>query len=75
LGIDILDIFFRLDRVFGDKLTQKDVLKLIEGNADRNILVGDLFGLVQATAYENGLIDEELDGEDNLSILVAATSR
>jgi hypothetical protein len=66
VGIEILDICFRLERVFGVKLTQNDLLKLRELNADRDILVGDLFDLVHANAYQNGLIDEELDGEANL---------
>jgi hypothetical protein len=66
VGIDILDICFRLERVFGVKITHKDLLKLSELNADRDVLVGDLFDLVQRTAFQNGLLDEEIDGEENL---------
>ncbi len=66
MGIDLLDIFFRLERVFGVKLTRQDVMKLWKQNADRDILVGDLFELVRRTTCQNGLIDEEIDGEEKL---------
>lgn len=43
MGLDILDIQFRVEKAFGVELTHDDLFEVMR---DRDILVGDLYSLL-----------------------------
>jgi hypothetical protein len=63
LGIDILDLVFRLERRFGTKISRSDLDELIGANDPPDILVGALFDFVRKRANPSGVFDEEMDAE------------
>lgn len=63
MGLDLLDLVFRLERRFGTKIRRAQLDELIGANDPPDILVGALFDLVRQTAKPGGLFDEEMDAE------------
>lgn len=71
MGIDLLDVSFRLERTCGVKVTRDDWEELYYGGESRDIIVGDLFGLIRKRipprVYQRlnseSLLDGEIDGD------------
>jgi acyl carrier protein len=63
IGIDLLDISFRLERRFGVKVTHDDFMKLFIERESRDIVVGDLFALVHQRMPSGGIVDSEVDAD------------
>ena len=63
MGIDLLDIVFRLERRFGVKLSRDRLLKMVMTNDPPDIRVGDLFDIIRDEVPRSGLLDLELDAD------------
>lgn len=61
MGVDLLDVLFRLERVFGVRIARADFLKLFHRHRPPDATVGELFDLVASHARHAGVADEELD--------------
>jgi hypothetical protein len=63
MGVDILDLTFRLERRFGIKIRRDDLVKLIEKNEPPDVTVGQLFDFVRSRADRVALLDDEMDAD------------
>jgi hypothetical protein len=63
MGIDILDLMFRLERRFGIEIRRGDWIKLLEKNEPPDIMVGELFDFVRSRAKRFGVVDDEMDAD------------
>jgi hypothetical protein len=63
MGIDLLDLAFRLERRFGVKVTREQMTKLAMQNEPPDITVGDLFELIRDQIPQSGVLDLEIDAE------------
>lgn len=66
MGLDLLDIVFRLERSFGIKIPRGDFDKLLSPEEPRDIRIGDLFNYVHrrvrsADVSDRDLYDRDLD--------------
>lgn len=63
MGLDLLDLVFRLERTFGLKIQRKDLERLARQNDPPDLLVGQLFDLVRGQTPRGGVLDHEVDAE------------
>ena len=63
MGLDLLDLVFRLERTFGLKIRRQDLEKLARQNDPPDLLVGQLFDLVRGQTPRGGVLDHEVDAE------------
>ncbi len=63
MGIDLLDVTFRIEHRFGIKLSRDQLRKMVMRNDPPDIKVGDLFELVRSEAPRIGVMDLELDAD------------
>src|SRR5262245_3476935 len=63
MGIDLLDIAFRLERQFGVRVSHDQLLKLAMRNEPPDIRVADLFDFIRGEVPESGVLDLESDGD------------
>jgi hypothetical protein len=63
VGVDLLDLVFRLERTFCIRIGRDEFLQLIEGGKTADIRVGRLFDYVHAKAVHSSVFDEDLDTE------------
>jgi acyl carrier protein len=63
MGMDILDLVFRLERTFCVKIGREEWLQLIDKDTPPDVNVGELFELVRGRAVSAGPLDDELDAE------------
>jgi acyl carrier protein len=63
MGIDILDLIFRLERTFGVKIPRSEFALLALKNEPIDLVAGDLFEYVRRKARLSGvrLLDDETD--------------
>ena len=59
MGLDILDLVFRLERTFGIKIRREDFDQM----CGTDVRVGELFEFVRSKAVLGGVLDAELDAE------------
>jgi hypothetical protein len=63
MGIDLLDLAFRLERQFGVRVSSHQLSKLAMRNDPPDIRVGDLFDLLCSDVPRFGVLDLALDAE------------
>ena len=63
MGIDLLDLAFRLERQFGVRVSRDQLLNLAMRNDPPDIIVGDLFDFIRGEAPQSGVLDLELDAD------------
>jgi hypothetical protein len=63
LGLDLLDVKYRLERRFGVKVTNEQMTKLAMRNEPPDINVGALFELIRDQIPQSGVLDLEIDAE------------
>lgn len=63
MGVDLLDIVFRLERTFLIRIRRDEIFQLIEGTQPADIRVGRLYDYVHAKAVHAGVFDEDLDAD------------
>jgi hypothetical protein len=61
MGIDLLDLAFRLERRFGVRVGRDQLSKLAMRNDPPDIRVGDLFDFIRGEVPQSGVLDLELD--------------
>ena len=64
MGIDLLDVAFRIERRFRVKIGREQLTKLVMRNDPPDIRVGDLFDLIRSEIPHVGILDLELDADD-----------
>ncbi len=55
MGLDVLDLVFRLEGRFGIEISRGDWLELMRRNEPPDVAVGDLFDLVCRRAIQGGV--------------------
>jgi hypothetical protein len=65
MGIDILDLFFRLERTFGVKIGREESLDLLRTSDPPDVTAGELFAFVREKVRSAGtsVLDDELDSD------------
>lgn len=63
MGIDLLDVSFRLERLFGVRIRPDQFSKLALRNDPPDIKVGDLFDLIRSEIPRSGILDLEQDAD------------
>lgn len=63
MGIDVLDLVFRLETRFGIQIPRGDWIKLMMKNDPPDIAVGDVFDFVRSRAIASGVVDPEMDAD------------
>lgn len=63
MGLDILDMVFRLERCFGIKISRNDLDKMFRNNDPPDVAIGELFDFVSNRADRGGVIDSEMDAD------------
>ncbi len=63
MGLDILDLMYRLERRFGIKISRDDFFKLFNKNAPPDVTAGELFDFVRSRANYPGVVDVEMDAD------------
>ncbi len=63
MGIDLIDLAFRLERHFGVKLTIDQLRKMWIKNEPPDIRVGELFDFVRRKVPEAGVLDLDADAD------------
>ena len=63
MGLDLLDVKYRLEQRFGVKVTNEQMTKLAMRNEPPDINVGDLFELIRDQIPQSGVLDLEIDAE------------
>jgi hypothetical protein len=63
MGIDLLDLAFRLERQFGVKVSRDQFLTLAMRNDPPDIKVGDLFDFLRDEVPRFGVLDLQLDAD------------
>jgi hypothetical protein len=64
MGLDLLDLFFRLERTFAIRIERVEIEDLFRIGQRRDITVGELFGIVRSKIpLTSLLLDEEIDTE------------
>lgn len=61
MGVDLLDVVFRLERTFLIRIRRDEIFQLIERTQPADIRVGRLYDYVHAKAVHAGVFDEDLD--------------
>ncbi len=74
MGIDLLDLAFRLERQFAVRVSPEQFSKLAMRNDPPDIRVGDLFDLLRGEAPQFGVLDLELDADTLWPIYQRAVS-
>ena len=74
MGIDLLDLAFRLERQFGVRVSPDQFSKLAMRNDPPDIRVGDLFDLLRGEVPRFGILDLELDAHSLWPIYQRAIS-
>jgi hypothetical protein len=64
MGIDLLDVAFRLERRFRVKICRDQLTKSVMKNDPPDIRVGDLFDFIRSEISRVGVLDLELDADD-----------
>jgi hypothetical protein len=63
MGVDILDLVFRLERSFHVRISREQFFRMLDTNEPPDIKVGELFDFMCRKASLAGIIDDELDAE------------
>jgi hypothetical protein len=63
MGIDLLDLAFRIERQLGVKVSRDQLSKLAMRNEPPDIRVGDLFDFIRGEVPLSGVLDLELDAD------------
>lgn len=63
MGIDLLDVAFRLERTFGVKISRDEFFALGAKNTPHDVLCGDLFELLRARLRAGAVLDPEIDAD------------
>ncbi len=63
MGIDLLDVAFRLERRFGVKISRDQLSKMVVRNDPPDLIVGDLFDFIRAGIPQCGVVDLDLDAD------------
>jgi hypothetical protein len=63
MGIDLLDLAFRLERKFSVQVSRDQFLKLAMRNDPPDIRVGDLFDFLPDEVPRFGVLDLQLDAD------------
>jgi hypothetical protein len=63
MGLDLLDLTFRLERTFGVKVSRDQLSKMASQNEPADIKVGELFEFIRRQIYTFGVLDLEMDAE------------
>lgn len=63
MGLDFLDLIFRLERQFGTKISRSQLDAMIRDRDPPDMLAGELFEYVRKKARPGGVYDEEMDAE------------
>ena len=63
MGVDLLDVVFRLERTFHIEISRSEFIALFDGNGPSDISAGSLFELVRSKAIRTDAFDEDLDAE------------
>jgi hypothetical protein len=63
MGLDVLDLVFRLERTFHVKIGLEEIVRLFDSSRSSDISVGALFELVRTKAIRTDAFDEDLDAE------------
>jgi hypothetical protein len=63
MGIDLLDVAFRLERRFGVWISRDQLSKMVMRNDPPDIRVGELFDFIRGEAPQVGVFDVELDAD------------
>jgi hypothetical protein len=63
MGIDLLDVAFRLERRFGVKITRDQLSKMVMRNDPPDIIVGDLLDFIRRDIPQFGVLDLDLDAD------------
>jgi hypothetical protein len=74
MGIDLLDLAFRLERLFGVRVSREQLLKLVMRNDPPDIMVSDLYEFIRGEAPHSGVLDLELDADSLWRIYQRAIS-
>jgi hypothetical protein len=63
MGLELLDLAFRLERQFGVRVSREQLSKLAMRNDPPDIRVGDLFEFIRGEVPQSGVLDLELDAD------------
>jgi acyl carrier protein len=63
VGLEILDLVYRLERRFGVKIRRDELMQIFDKNDPPDVLIGQLFDFVRGKAPFDGVLDEEMDAE------------
>jgi hypothetical protein len=61
MGLDLIDIIFRLERQFGVKVSRDQWFKMTFLNEPPDIKVGQLFDFIRAQVPRSGVLDLDVD--------------
>jgi hypothetical protein len=63
MGLDILDLMFRLERHIGIRIERGEIYRLFEKNEPPDVRVGELFDFVRSKSKGQGVLDDEVDAD------------
>jgi hypothetical protein len=63
MGIELIDLAFRIDRRFGVRVSRDQLSKLAMRNDPPDIIIGDLFDFICGEVPQSGVLDLELDAD------------
>jgi hypothetical protein len=63
MGLDLMDVSFRIERRLGVRVTREDWQKLWETHEPPEVFVGELFDLVRGRGAAASVLDREVDGD------------
>jgi len=61
MGLDLIDIIFRLERQFGVKVSRDQWFKMAFLNDPPDVKVGQLFDFIRAQVPQSGVLDLDVD--------------
>jgi hypothetical protein len=63
MGIDLLDVAFRLEKRFGVKISRDQLTKMVMSHDPPDLFVGDLFDFILGEIPKVGVLDLDLDDD------------
>src|SRR4051812_7196400 len=63
MGLELLDLVYRLERKFGVKVKPDQLSKMAMSNDPPDIRVGDLFDFIRSELSHSGVLDLDLDAD------------